>query len=54
LWTVAGHGRALGLWRAQDVARMQAIVESLPLFAWMSVQTTPLTRHPSDPALTSS
>ncbi len=54
LWTLPGHGHALGLWRAQDVAGMQAIVVSLPLYAWMSVQTTPLTPHPSDPALTSS
>jgi muconolactone delta-isomerase len=29
---------------------MQAILTSLPLDAWMSVQTTPLTSHPSDPA----
>jgi muconolactone delta-isomerase len=29
---------------------MQAILKSLPLDAWMTVQTTPLTRHPSDPA----
>jgi muconolactone delta-isomerase len=29
---------------------MQAIVESLPLDAWMTVQTMPLTPHPSDPA----
>ena len=30
---------------------MQAILESLPLWSWMTVQTTPLTEHPSDPAL---
>jgi muconolactone delta-isomerase len=30
---------------------MQAILESLPLWSWMTVQTTPLTVHPSDPAL---
>jgi muconolactone delta-isomerase len=51
LWTLPGEGRALGLWRAQDVAGMQAILVSLPLYAWMSVQITPLTPHPSDPAL---
>jgi muconolactone delta-isomerase len=33
---------------------MQAILESLPLQAWMTVQTTPLTEHPSDPVLTRS
>jgi muconolactone delta-isomerase len=49
-----GEGRALGLWRARDAAEMQTILASLPLDAWMKVQTTPLTPHPSDPALTSS
>jgi muconolactone delta-isomerase len=53
LWTLPaqpGEGRALGLWQAADAAEMQAILESLPLDAWMTVQTTPLSRHPSDPA----
>ena len=53
LWTLAGPGRALGLWQAPDSAGMNAILASLPLSRWMSVQTTPLTRHPSAPALTS-
>jgi muconolactone delta-isomerase len=30
---------------------MQAIVTSLPLDPWMVTQVTPLTEHPSDPAL---
>jgi len=46
-----GGPDALGLWRARDAAEMQAILESLPLWSWMTVQTTPLTEHPSDPAL---
>ena len=54
LWKLPGQGRALGLWRAPDAAGMQAILASLPLNAWMSVQTTPLTPHPSDPALAGS
>lgn len=54
LWNLPAHGHALGLWQAHDSAEMQAILASLPLSAWMDVQTTPLTRHPSDPALTSS
>jgi muconolactone delta-isomerase len=53
LWALPGEGRSLGLWRAQDEAEMQAILKSLPLDAWMTVQTTPLTRHPSDPATAS-
>jgi muconolactone delta-isomerase len=54
LWALAGgpdHRRTLGLWRAHDDAEMAAIVEALPLYAWMDVETTPLTEHPSDPAL---
>jgi muconolactone delta-isomerase len=50
LWRLPGEGRVLGLYRAGDAAEMQAILESLPLYAWMSVQTTPLSPHPSDPA----
>jgi muconolactone delta-isomerase len=51
LWRLPGDGQALGLWRATDAAEMQAILKSLPLDAWMTVQTTPLTPHPSDPGL---
>jgi muconolactone delta-isomerase len=50
LWALPGEGRSLGLWQAQDAAEMQAILKSLPLDAWMTVRTSPLTRHPSDPA----
>jgi muconolactone delta-isomerase len=51
LWALPGEGRSLGLWQAREPAEMQAILKSLPLDAWMTVQTTPLTRHPSDPAI---
>ena len=54
LWKLPGQGRTLGLWRAGDVAGMEEILASLPLSGWMSVQTTPLSPHPSDPALTRS
>ena len=50
LWRLPGEGRVLGLYRAADAAGMQVILEALPLYAWMSVQTTPLSPHPSDPA----
>jgi muconolactone delta-isomerase len=33
---------------------MQAILASLPLGTWLSVQTTPLTPHPSDPGISRS
>jgi len=57
LWALPaqpGESRALGLWQAADAPGMQAILESLPLYAWTTVQTTPLTQHPSDPAITGS
>jgi muconolactone delta-isomerase len=53
LWmlpSASGDQCTLGLWRAVDVGGMTAILESLPLRAWISVETTPLTVHPSDPA----
>jgi muconolactone D-isomerase len=53
LRTLSGHGRALGLWQADGPAQMQVILTSLPLDPWMTVQVTPLSPHPSDPAQTS-
>jgi muconolactone delta-isomerase len=50
LWTLPG-GRALGLYQARDAAQMQAILEALPLAPWMTMDTTPLSPHPSDPAI---
>ena len=49
LWMLDDHSRALGLWAAPDPEAMQAALTSLPLDQWMTVQTTPLTAHPSDP-----
>jgi muconolactone delta-isomerase len=54
LWMLPGQGRALGLWRARDAGQMQAMVTSLPLDPWMTTEITPLTPHPSDPALAGS
>jgi muconolactone delta-isomerase len=50
LWTLP-DGRALGLYQARDAAQMQAILEALPLGPWMTVDTTPLSPHPSNPAI---
>ena len=54
LWTLPPPptgSRALGLWRARDADEMQTILESLPMIDRMLVETTPLSQHPSDPAL---
>ena len=52
LWMLSadrGATRTLGLWRARDGEVMQTILRSLPMDPWMTVVTTPLTQHPSDP-----
>jgi muconolactone delta-isomerase len=54
LWRLPEASRTLGLWRARDADEMQAMLRSLPLDAWMTVETTPLTAHPSDPGLAAS
>jgi muconolactone delta-isomerase len=51
LWALPGEWHVLGLWRAQDATEMQTVLVSLPLYDWTVVQTTPLSRHPSDPAI---
>jgi muconolactone delta-isomerase len=51
LWRLPGPSRTLGLWNAGNPAEMQAILKSLPMDPWMTVETTPLSRHPSDPAM---
>ena len=51
LWRLPSRSRALGLWNAGNPSEMQAIVKSLPMDPWMTVETTPLSQHPSDPAL---
>jgi muconolactone delta-isomerase len=50
LWTLPGD-RRLGLWRAQDREEMDALLAALPIAAWMTVETVPLTPHPSDPGV---
>ena len=55
LWRLSaepGKWQTLGLWSARDAAEMTAILESLPLYGWMTVETTPLSLHPNDPAST--
>jgi muconolactone delta-isomerase len=52
LWKLPGEGRSLGLWQATGPTQMWEILRSLPLAGWLTVETVPLTRHPSDPATT--
>jgi muconolactone delta-isomerase len=53
LWkrpAAAGETNALGLYRADTKNELDALLEALPLYEWMSVSVTPLERHPNDPA----
>lgn len=52
LWSLPEQGHNLGLWQAPDAAAMDADLRSLPMTAagWLTVETVPLSPHPSDPA----
>ena len=53
LWALPGRqGRNLGVWQAPTSDALDKILGSLPMTqaGWLTVETTPLTRHPSDPA----
>jgi muconolactone D-isomerase len=45
-----GRWRAIGLYRADDEAELHAILESLPLYSWMTISVRALAPHPNDPA----
>ena len=49
-----GEWRTLGLFAADDGGQLEQVLASMPLRVWRTVETTPLTRHPSDPALPAS
>jgi muconolactone delta-isomerase len=44
-----GESRALGLYRADDRAQLDALLVDLPLYDWMLVTVTALGSHPNDP-----
>ncbi|MDA0159115.1 muconolactone Delta-isomerase family protein [Solirubrobacter ginsenosidimutans] len=43
VWTI------LGLWEADDPTELRAMLESLPLWPWITEHTEPLGAHPNDP-----
>ena len=48
-----GRWRAISLYRAGDEAELNAILESLPLYPWMTISVRALAPHPNDPAVVS-
>ena len=49
-----GRWRAIGLYRADDEAELNAILETLPLYSWMTIGVRALAPHPNDPVPLSS
>jgi muconolactone D-isomerase len=46
IWRVPGATRNVGVWRAPDATVLHDAIASLPLFASMTVNVTPLALHP--------
>jgi muconolactone delta-isomerase len=47
---VGGGATAVGLYRADSEAQLNALLSDLPLGDWLQVTVTPLDSHPNDPA----
>jgi muconolactone D-isomerase len=51
LWRIGDDGvTAIGLYRADSAAELDALLGALPLADWLHVTVTPLAAHPNDPA----
>jgi muconolactone D-isomerase len=49
-WPRTGDGvAAIGLYRAESVAQLDALLAELPLADWLRITVTPLRSHPNDP-----
>ncbi len=46
-----GEWRTLGLFAAEDDARLEELLASMPLRMWRTDEVTPLTPHPNDPGV---
>lgn len=46
IWRVPGGLRNVGIWEARDATELHALIESLPMYVWLTADVTPLARHP--------
>ena len=54
LWRPVGESRVIGVWRADDEARLrEQVLARLPLWTWAAAVITALEPHPNDPGETS-
>jgi muconolactone D-isomerase len=49
-----GEWRSIGLFAADDAVQLEQVLSSMPLRVWRTDEVTPLSPHPSDPALAKS
>jgi muconolactone D-isomerase len=47
LWRIAGHYANVSVFDVADIAELHEIISSLPLFPHLTIEVTPLCRHPS-------
>jgi muconolactone D-isomerase len=47
LWRIAGQYSNFSVFDVSDVQELHDIVSTLPLFPFMTIEVTPLCRHPS-------
>lgn len=47
LWRIAGRYANISIFDVADADELHTLLSSLPLFAFMDIQVTPLARHPS-------
>jgi muconolactone D-isomerase len=48
IWRIVGQYANLSIFDVADSEELHEILWNLPLFPYMTIQVTPLTRHPSD------
>ena len=48
IWRCAGEYANLSIFEVEGNAQLHEILTGLPLFGYMTMQVTPLCRHPSD------
>lgn len=51
LWRVVGHYSNISIFDVDTNDGLHAILESLPLHPYMTIEVTPLAQHPSDRAV---
>jgi muconolactone D-isomerase len=46
IWRIPGGLRNVGIWEASDATELHALIESLPMYPWLTAAVTPLALHP--------